>query len=359
MYPLMKPITVLLTGCGAPGAPGIIRCLRNNGEREIRIVGVDMNENAGARGLVDSFHVVPPASSHEYIPNILRLCETEGVDVVLPIVTRELMKFSIAKASFQKLGCRVSVMEPETLALANNKVSLLSAIRDAGFDSPGFVAVNSLEELKQAAALLGYPEKAICVKAAQGNGSRGVRIIDPLKSRYDLFFNSKPNSMYISYEELLLTLSERPEIPQMLVMEYLPGTEYSVDILADRGDCLYSVSRRGLSVLTSNMMSLVIDDNRKVLQLCRQVTACLGLDGNFGFDLLHTANDEIPYILEINPRLTAGVVSCAAAGVNLPYLGIKRLLGEELPQCSPVYGTRMSRHYEESFFGPDGREIVW
>ena len=43
----LRPITVLLTGCGAPGVPGIIKCLRKNGERDIRIVGVDMNENAG------------------------------------------------------------------------------------------------------------------------------------------------------------------------------------------------------------------------------------------------------------------------------------------------------------------------
>ena len=42
-------VTVLMTGAGAPGAPGIIRCLRKNGERSIRIVGVDMNENAAGR----------------------------------------------------------------------------------------------------------------------------------------------------------------------------------------------------------------------------------------------------------------------------------------------------------------------
>jgi len=165
--------------------------------------------------------------------------------------------------------------------------------------------------------------------------------------------------MYISYAELINILSEREEIPEMLVMEYLKGTEYSVDILADRGKPLYTVCRRGLSVLTSNMMSLVIDDNRQVSGLCEKVTALLGLDGNFGFDLLYNEDDMEPFVIEINPRLTAGVVSCAAAGVNLPYLGIKRLLGEPLPECEPRCGTRMSRHYEESFFDSEGREIEW
>lgn len=39
---MLTPITVLLTGCGAPGAPSIIEYLRKNGERDIRIVSVDI-----------------------------------------------------------------------------------------------------------------------------------------------------------------------------------------------------------------------------------------------------------------------------------------------------------------------------
>lgn len=73
----------------------------------------------------------------------------------------------------------------------------------------------------------------------------------------------------------------------MLVMEYLPGTEYSVDFLADHGEPIYTVSRRGLSVVTSNMMSLVVDDNPAVKEICTQVVRSLELDGNFGFDLLY------------------------------------------------------------------------
>ena len=102
-----------------------------------------------------------------------------------------------------------------------------------------------MAELESDCAALGWPEKGVCVKAAVGNGSRGVRLLDAKKSRYDLFFNEKPNSMYISYEELIRTLSERETIPEMLVMELLPGTEYSADFLCDHGKTLYCVCRRG------------------------------------------------------------------------------------------------------------------
>lgn len=352
-------ITVLLTGCGAPGAPGIIACLRRAEEREIRIVGVDMNGNAGARSLVDAFHAVPAAGDAAYIDAVLDICAAEKTDVVLPIVTRELAKYADAAARFEERGIKVSVMNSETLEIVNNKARLLEKLRGLGLPTPWFRAVNSVSELEQACREAGFPRRAVCVKGAVGNGSRGVRLLDAGKSRFELFFDSKPNSMYISYDELIRTLSEKPDMPEMLVMELLPGTEYSVDILADRGKTLYSVSRRALSVVTSNMMSLTIDDNQQVLDLCRTVAEKLKMDGNFGFDLLYNKNETQPYIIECNPRLTAGVVSCAAAGVNLPYLGIKRLLGEPLPDCTVKCGTRMSRHYVEDFFDAEGKQISW
>jgi biotin carboxylase len=354
----MKAVTVLLTGMGAPGAPGVIKCLRKNGEREIRIVGVDMNENAGARSMADAFYIVPAAKDDNFINNVLEICIKEHVEIVMPIVTRELMKFARSRERFESNGIRVNVMAANVLETVNNKAHLLSAMRACGLPTPRFEVVHSLDELIAACAILGYPERAVCVKAAVGNGSRGVRMIDAKVSRYDLFFNSKPNSMYISYDELIRTLSERAELPEMLVMELLPGREYSVDFLADAGKPLYVVSRRGISVVTSNMMALVVDNNREVIELCSATAAALEMDGNFGFDLRYGV-DGRPYVIEVNPRLTGGVVACAAAGVNLPYLGVKHLLSEKLPELEPVYGTRMSRHYEESFFTSDGHVIDW
>ena len=340
-----------MTGCGAPGAPGIIRCLRKNGERDIRIVAVDRNENAGARDLVDAFYTVPSAEKEDFLPAVLDICRRESVQVVIPIVTRELMKFARARAEFEALGAKVSVMEPDKLEIVNNKAHLLDAMRAHGLRTPEYRRVHTVEKLKAAVSALGYPEKALCVKAAVGNGSRGIRMLNANISRFDLFFEQKPNSMFISYEEMIRTLSERETMPEMLVMEYLPGTEYSVDFLADHGEPIYTVSRRGLSVVTSNMMSLVVDDNPAVKEICTQVVRSLELDGNFGFDLLYNANDETPYVIEINPRLTAGVVSCAAAGVNLPYLGMKRLLGEPLPELTAFERYRVVQEQNSDFVG--------
>ena len=112
---MLKSINVLLTGAGAPGAPSIIKCLRRNGEREIRLIGVDMNEKSNGRRLVDKFYQVPPARDEGYLDAVLAICEKEKIDVVMPLVTRELLKYAQNRALFAERGIVLSVDEYEIL----------------------------------------------------------------------------------------------------------------------------------------------------------------------------------------------------------------------------------------------------
>jgi carbamoyl-phosphate synthase large subunit len=355
---MLRDITVLLTGAGAPGAPGIIKCLRKNGERNIKIVGVDMNDNASGRNLVDVFRVVPPAGKEKFISSILDICRQENVDVILPLVTRELDKFAKAKAMFAQENIKVAVMDFEFLEVANNKGRLLSALKKSSIPVPEFYIINNVRELEEACAKLGYPEKAVCVKVIEGNGSRGVRIVNPFVSKYELFFNEKPNSMLISYDEILLTFKEKESIPEIMVMEYLPGKEYSVDVLADCGEPILSICRYGTRVVSSIQLDCVIVDAPSLIKLSTDICRSLKLDGNIGLDIkLNMLGDAM--IMEINPRLTTGIVAFAAAGVNLPYLGIKKLLGEPFDIPSVQYGTKMIRYWQEVFMDKNDQIITW
>ena len=50
----MEPVTVMITGSGAPGAPGVIKSLRDNGERSIRVIGADASSEAVGFKLADA-----------------------------------------------------------------------------------------------------------------------------------------------------------------------------------------------------------------------------------------------------------------------------------------------------------------
>ena len=87
-----RPLRVLLTASGAPGAARLIRALQENGERELAVIGTDMSERSGGRFLCDSFHVVPPGSSDEFAPAVAELAEREGADVVFPQSSGEVVQ---------------------------------------------------------------------------------------------------------------------------------------------------------------------------------------------------------------------------------------------------------------------------
>lgn len=356
---MVKNITILLTGAGAPGAPGIIKCFRSVKEREIRIVGVDMNPFPSGRALVDAFYPAPSASSDDFISSVLDICLQEKVDVVVPIVTRELMKFAEAKSRFKDQGILISVLDKDILGIVNDKLNLLEALKEHGIQTPQFKVIEDVSELRLACEELGYPDKPVCIKQTQGNGSRGIRFIDKSKSRYDLFLNEKPNSMYISYEEMELTLKERDSIPKLLVMEYLPGQEYSVDLLVERGRTIFSVGRYNSKVISSIPVECTLEYRKDVIDMSEAISSAMRLTGNIGLDFRYDVDNK-PQIMEINPRLTATIVTPAAAGVNMPYLGIKQLLGEPFEVHDIDYdGVRMVRRWEEVFFDNAGNRIAF
>ena len=340
----MNDVTVLITACGNPYMPGTAKCLKDNGERNIRLVGADMNEDITILQMFDMYYRVPRADDPAYLDSILDVCKKEKVDVLIPIMSAELELLSKNKKLFDEIGTKLSISEYGQLCIANNKLKLFEFMKENNIPSPKFYKVNCLDDVDKAIEHIGFP---IVFKATEGSGSRGMRIIDPSKSRFDLLFHEKPNSCYITLKEFKEILSEG-DMPEMLAMEYLPGNEYTVDMLVDNGEVRYSLCRKGLNVQTSIILDGVVVDKPEITALCNKIAEKLCLNGNIGFDVKERS-DGTPVIMECNPRATAGVCEFKASGVNLLYLCVKQMLNEELPEITPEYGVVMKRRYIEMY----------
>ena len=353
----MERTTILLTGAGAPVMPGILRCLKAANDKRLLLVGVDMNPFAACRAEFEAFYTVPAASQESFVEQLLDICEKESVALIIPCVTRELKKLAQCKLQFEQKGIKIAVMERERLDIVNDKGKLLTWMKENGLPVPDFYLVENWEQMERAAYAVGWPEKAFCAKAVQGNGSRAIRVIETAEALAKDFFERKPDGMVISYEDLKTILLARQPWPYtMMAMEFLPGTEYAVDILADRGEILASVCRKASLVVSSNQMQCIVEDHEQVQSLCAQVVKKLELSGNIGFDLKEDALGS-PQVMEINPRFTGGIVACCAAGVNLPYLGIQYWLGEKVSCQLPQQRVRMIRRLEEIFLDENDKRI--
>ena len=81
-----------MTGAGAPGGPGIIKCLKDVPNTNL-IVG-DADDKASGRFLNDSFVLLPRANDVNFIEKVLAICKKKDIHIIFPLVTMELFKFS-------------------------------------------------------------------------------------------------------------------------------------------------------------------------------------------------------------------------------------------------------------------------
>lgn len=342
----MKDITVLITAAGNVFMPGTTDCLRNNGERNIRLIGADMNDDKTMLEMFDAYYPVPRGDDPQYVDTILEICKKENVDIVLPIMSVELEALSRNIKKFEEVGTKVSVSNIASLEIANDKLKLMNYLKDNNFPYAEYQSVKTIDELSIAVAKMGYPNKKLCIKATNASGSRGFRILDANTSRYDKFFYDKPSTSEINIDDFLSILREKQEFPELLVMEYLPGNEYSVDALVNNGKVLQCCCRKSLRMENSIMLDSEVVNHPEIVKLCTDVIEKLGLDGNIGFDIRENSNGQA-MIMECNPRITAGIAVFYHAGINLPYLCVKKLLGEKLPDLTLKYGTIVKRRWKE------------
>jgi len=343
----MSRINVLITGGGAPGAPGIIKCLLQ--DERINLYVADADENAIGKYLHPQFHTIPPASDPNFVESLFDFCKNRNIQFVLPLVTKELLPLAKAKETFRKQGIVILVSDPDSISLANNKSACYQYLQKHDVNIPAFHIVKNIEEFEQAALSLGYPEKTFCFKPSVSNGSRGFRIISDNLDLNDILFNQKPTNTYLTYEYAIQLLSQKP-FPELLVCEYLPGEEYSIDCLAENGVLKIALPRLRQKMNNGISVKGEFQNDKAIIDYCNTIITILKLHGNIGIQLKRNIDGEA-LLLEINPRVQGSIVAGLGAGVNLPLLAIHQELGMsiELNKLNIRWGTSFSRYWTEVF----------
>lgn len=336
---------ILVTGGGAPGAPGIIRALQISGN--LRLISCDIKERTIGSLLADEYFTVPSGKNTDYASALLNKCIEHSIDLILPITTKEIITLSQRKHLFENEGIEVVVSNYESLRIANNKGLLLKHLSENGVETPAFKICNSTTEFKHAAKDLGYPENQFVFKPTIANGSRGFRIVSNSINRSDLLFNYKPNNLHISYSEILEIL-EAKENPELVLMEYIPGTEYSIDCLISKGSTNYIIPRKRSQIRAGVSIAGEIEHNQAIIDYCKDILNTLDLEGPIGIQV-KLDSKGIPKILEINPRLQGTSVACLGAGINLPLLSVEKSLKNTFNE-GVKWGTKFIRYYAEEYY---------
>ncbi len=308
-------MTVLVSASGAPGTAALLRALRENGEREVRLVGTDRSERAIGRHLCDAFHLVPPGADPGFADAMLDVVEREEVDVVLPQSSHDLQALAEHR---QRFAVPVLVSPAEAIRRSNDKAETYALLQRIGVPAPEFRRVQGSAAVAEAAHELGYPDRPVCFKPVFSSGSRGFRVLDPGVDRSHQLLYERPGAVAMRLEEAVELLPEEGG-PDLLVMELSTGDERTIDGIADGRRVVLGHPKTREAMRAGLAMYFVTLDDPALMEIADRIVAELGIEWFFNIQLVGE------HVIEINPRISTVV---GQEDLNLRYLGVKRALGE-------------------------------
>jgi len=325
----------------------MIKALKNNGEREIEVVGTDMRPEAGGRFFADRFYTVPPGHSPEFIPRLIEIVEREHPDVLFPQSSYEVYPLALHRDEFEGQGVPVIVAGSRAIELSNDKGLMYRELEGADVPCPQMRACHSLSAFTEAVRSLGYPERLVCFKPTISKGSRGFRILSAGTDRVDMLITRRVDETTMTLEEAVDILKEADPFPSLVVSEFIEGKEHTVDVFCQEGRVLMGFVKTREAIKAGLAMYFEMVDRPDLRHYGEEVARRLGLD--------YFANIQFKggKLLEVNPRVSTFVHQ---EDFNVPYLGLKYVLGEadeaQLKAAEErVRSTRRTvRYYDQVFY---------
>lgn len=343
----MKPINIMYTAAGAPQAATLIKHLKNNGEKPVRLIGLDMNKDVIGRFLSDDFEQIPKAGSDNYKETILQIIKKHEVDAFLNCSGTDVPFIASMKDEIEALGAKVLAPDVDILNIADNKYSLyksLQGIKDVKV--PDFCSPKSLDEFVKMAYAMGYPKKNLCFKPHISKGSRGFRVLTEQFDQRDLLLNHKPTARYMSLDEFISIFKNSDDFPNLLLMEVAEGEEVDAMTIGYSGEALLTTVKSRESHRWGIIDKGRHVDRPNIVKAVKAIIKKIPLDYNISIQFI----DE--KIIEINPRTSTFIFQ---EDLNEPWLAIKLALGiispQEVKACQKnvEIGYSMIRYMDQIF----------
>jgi carbamoyl-phosphate synthase large subunit len=304
-YPILVP------GASAPAAINTIKSLKMV-KYPVKIVSSDTNPVSAGFYMSDAHELLPKIESKSYLSRLFEIITKHKISVLMPSSGYDIYHYSKYKKKLLKLGALPVVSDVNTMEICRDKMQTYHHLSKK-FDLP----VTTLDSKKQE----GFP---LIAKPRYGKGSKGIfKIENPLDLRY---IQSKQNGL--------------------IFQEYLPGTEYTIDVLSDlNGEPIIAVPRIRVQTKAgiSTVGKIIKDEN--LSETCKSIAKYLKIKGPCCIQMKES-NEGTLKLVEVNPRLGGGTIFTTLAGANFPAMILDMAMGKRIrvPRISEI---TVVRYFEE------------
>jgi len=303
--------TILVPSASAPAGINTIKSLKMV-NYPVRIVASDSNPFSAGFFMSDAYEVLPEIDSKLYITRLLEIVTKHKINVLMPSSGYDIYQYSANKEKLLKLGALPVVSDIKTMKICRDKIQTFNYLSKK-FELP----FTTLDYKK----VKGFP---LIAKPRYGKGSKGIVKI-----------NNENELKYVSFNS-----------ENLIFQEYLPGTEYTIDVLSDM-ECepILAVPRVRVETRAgiSTVGTIVKDEN--ISETCKSIAKFLKIRGPCCIQMKES-NDGLLKIVEVNPRMGGGTIFAALAGANFPAMILDMVNGKKLkiPKISEV---TVVRYFEE------------
>ena len=287
-----------------------------------KLLATDITTTSPAFHVADEGVLVPAAGRVEYVPALLDIVRTHDVKLLVPLTDLDLRSLARQRKQFDDAGCTVMIGSEQAVTLCRDK-----ARTNALLGESGLATINTLT-LQE---FLTEPFYPCFVKPVRGSASIGTGL---LRDEKEL------RAHVATYGDL------------MLIQEYVPGREYTVDVYRSRdGQVRCVVPRQRLKVRSGEVEKGVTVASEELMDTTRRLVECLGDIWGVFCCQCRWGDDGPPRFFEINPRFGGGAPLSIQAGANLPLYLLQDVLG--LPITAEMGGFTpgmLILRYDEAVF---------
>lgn len=313
---------VLVTGAGGPAGVAVIRSLlKRDG---IDVLAADMDGWASGLYLVPPAQrrIIPPGADPCFVDQLIEQCRQDEISVLVSTVDVELPPLALRREELLEVaGTTLAAPPTATLDVALDKYHLSRTCEESTR-----VPETALLDAEGSARPWTFP---VIVKPRRGAGSRGVRLVPGREELTGLGVDTA-----------------------LIIQAFLPGEEYSVDVIADgEGHVVAAVPRTRTRVDSGVSIAGRTLHDPELEAVATEVATAIGLIGVANVQLRRDVNG-CPALLEVNPRFGGAMPLTIAAGVDLPSLAVDLALGTPLPRHVDFVDLANVRFLEDVFLDP-------
>lgn len=312
-----KRTSLLLTSAG--GLTGVFLSKHYKKTSNYKIVGVDMSNVNPLKKWVDVFYKVPSVNDKNFLPTIKDIISKEKIDVLIPVSSYDIDFFSKINVQNELREVKLLTMDYIDHINLHDKESCYQYLEKIGITTP-FI----------------YPRKSdiqypCIIKPRRSSGSKNTQVL------YD-------NNDFEYWSE---------KVQDSIIIQYLDGSEYTVDCLFDKsGSCLGASVRERVKTTGGGATISKIDNRIKIGSIIEKLEHTGIIKGPINFQFKILSNGDL-CVFDFNTRFASGGLALTVeSGFDIPNLLIKMLLGEKVIKWETKRendGLTMIRYYDEYF----------